>query len=172
MTRRSTARPHAFALALALSAAGLVVLAQTPAPTAQPPAGQGGQPPAPEAPGQGGTQGGRGRGRGQDLTGIDFTKQPPIQAKTPEEQLKQFILPPGYRLELVMSDPLIQEPTAIAFDGNGRMFVVEDRSYMLDIDMTGQLIRSAGSRGMSTPTTTASTTSTPSSSTTSCSRGS
>src|SRR5262245_9620638 len=139
MTRRSTARPHAFALALALSAAGLVVLAQTPAPTAQPPAGQGGQPPAPEAPGQGGAQGGRGRGRGQDLTGIDFTKQPPVQAKTPEEQLKQFILPPGYRLELVMSDPLIQEPTAIAFDGNGRMFVVEDRSYMLDLDMTGQL---------------------------------
>ena len=38
-----------------------------------------------------------------------------------------------------MSDPIIQEPTAIAFDGNGRMFVVEDRSYMLDLDMTGQL---------------------------------
>src|SRR5690349_20793474 len=121
MTRRSTARPPALALALALSAAGLVVLAQTPAPTAQPPAGQGGQSPAPGAPsvpgapGQGGAEGGRGRGRGQDLTGIDFTKQPPIQAKTPEEQLKQFILPPGYRLELVLSDPLIQEPTAIAF---------------------------------------------------------
>ena len=119
MTTRSTARLPAFALALAISAAGLVVLAQTP-PTSQPSVGQGGR-------------------RGQDLTGIDFTKQPPVQAKTPEEQLKQFILPPGYRLELVMSDPIIQEPTAIAFDGNGRMFVVEDRSYMLDIDMTGQL---------------------------------
>jgi len=119
MTTRSTARLPAFALALAISAAGLVVLAQTP-PTSQPSVGQGGR-------------------RGQDLTGIDFTKQPPVQAKTPEEQLKQFILPPGYRLELVMSDPIVQEPTAIAFDGNGRMFVVEDRSYMLDIDMTGQL---------------------------------
>ena len=140
MTRRSTARPRAFVLALALSAAGLVVLAQTPAPTAQPPAGQAGQPPAPgtpPVPGPTGREGGR--GRGQDLTGIDFTKQPSIQAKTPEDELKQFILQPGYRLELVMSDPLIQEPTAIAFDGNGRMFVVEDRSYMLDIDMTGQL---------------------------------
>ncbi len=60
-------------------------------------------------------------------------------AKTPEEELKTFILQPGYRLELVLSDPVIQEPTAIAFDGNGRMFVVEDRSYMLDLDMTGQL---------------------------------
>ena len=78
-------------------------------------------------------------GGSQDLSGIDFTKQPPVLAKTPEEELKTFILQPGYRLELVLADPIIQEPTAIAFDGNGRMFVVEDRSYMLDLDMTGQL---------------------------------
>jgi mono/diheme cytochrome c family protein/glucose/arabinose dehydrogenase len=71
--------------------------------------------------------------------GLDWTKQPPLLPKTPAEQLKQFILQPGYRLELVLSDPIVQEPTAIAFDGNGRMFVVEDRSYMLDLDMTGQL---------------------------------
>src|SRR5512132_272765 len=40
---------------------------------------------------------GHGQGRaggGQDLTGIDFTKQPPVLAKTPEEELKQFILQP------------------------------------------------------------------------------
>jgi mono/diheme cytochrome c family protein/glucose/arabinose dehydrogenase len=86
-------------------------------------------------------QAGRGgRGQGPDMnTEPDFTKKEPIRAKRPEDQLKDFILPPGYRLELVLSDPIIQEPTAIAFDGNGRMFVVEDRSYMLDADMTGQL---------------------------------
>ena len=91
----------------------------------------------------------QGQGRGRGLGGgrkddpinadVDWTKQPPLLAKTPEEQLKTFILQPGYRLELVLADPIIQEPTAIAFDGNGRMFVVEDRSYMLDLDMTGQL---------------------------------
>src|SRR3990172_4634685 len=77
---------------------------------------------------------GQGRGgRGApDPVVPDFTKQPPIQAKRTEDQLEQFLLPPGYRLELVLSDPIIQEPTAIAFDGNGRMFVVEDRSYMMD----------------------------------------
>ena len=69
----------------------------------------------------------------------DFTARAPVKAKRPDEQLKDFLLPPGYRLELVLSDPVIQEPTAIAFDGNGRMFVVEDRSYMMDADMTGQL---------------------------------
>jgi mono/diheme cytochrome c family protein len=144
---RHARRAPVLALAIALSAAGLVVVAQTPAPTAQPPGGQAGQtPPAPNpkaqgqlAPAQGDAPGRGRRGGGQDLTGIDFTKHPPILPKTPEEQLKLFLLPPGYRLELVLADPIIQEPTAVAFDGNARMFVVEDRSYMLDIDMTGQL---------------------------------
>jgi mono/diheme cytochrome c family protein len=131
-------------LASTLIAAGFAVVAQTPAPAGQPPTTDQGQAP-PTGPAQGAPaqpDAGRGRGRrggGQDLTGIDFTKQPPVLPKTPEEQLKQFILQPGYRLELVLSDPIIEEPTAIAFDGNGRMFVVEDRSYMLDLDMTGQL---------------------------------
>jgi mono/diheme cytochrome c family protein/glucose/arabinose dehydrogenase len=126
----------AVVLAGGVAATSLVLVAQTPAPASQnppPPTQQQG------APAQGGPAG-RGRAGGaQDLTGIDFTKQAPVLAKTPEEQLKTFILQPGYRLELVLSDPIIQEPTAIAFDGNGRMFVVEDRSYMLDLDMTGQL---------------------------------
>ena len=143
---RRAGRAPAIALAFVLSAAGLAVVAQTPAPTTQPPGGQTAQPPPATPPGsvQGapaqGDAAGRGRGGGrQDLSGIDFTKQPPILPKTPEEQLKLFLLPPGYRLELVLADPIIEEPTAIAFDGNARMFVVEDRSYMLDIDMTGQL---------------------------------
>ena len=139
---RHAGRAPAVALAFVLSAAGLAVVAQTPAPATQPPAGQTAQPPPGSAQGAPAQSDAAGRGRGggrQDLSGIDFTKQPPILPKTPEEQLKLFLLPPGYRLELVLADPIIQEPTAIAFDGNGRMFVVEDRSYMLDIDMTGQL---------------------------------
>ena len=106
-------------------------------------AGAGQTPPAsgPQAePATGGRGGRGGRGQGPDINTVpDFTKREPIKAKRPEEQLKDFILPPGYRLELVLSDPIIQEPTAVAFDGNGRMFVVEDRSYMIDADMTGQL---------------------------------
>ncbi len=48
----------------------------------------------------------------------------------PEEEVKTFQLPAGYRLELVLSEPDIKEPMAIAFDGNGRMYVVEMRTYM------------------------------------------
>ena len=39
-------------------------------------------------------------------------------------------LPAGYRMEPVLSDPLIEDPAQIAFDGNGRMFVVELRGYL------------------------------------------
>ena len=47
-------------------------------------------------------------------------------------------LPEGYHLELVASEPIIQEPVAVVWDGNGRMYVAEMRSYMRDINGTGE----------------------------------
>ena len=58
---------------------------------------------------------------------------------TPEEQQQKFWLPPGFRMEPVLTEPHIEEPAQIAFDGNGRMFVVELRGYMQDADGTGTL---------------------------------
>ncbi len=58
---------------------------------------------------------------------------------SPEEELKTFQLPEGYRMELVMSEPEIQEPVECVFDGNGRMYVAEMRSYMHDIDGTNEM---------------------------------
>jgi mono/diheme cytochrome c family protein len=63
----------------------------------------------------------------------------PITAKSPQEELKTITLPDGYSLELVMSEPTIMEPMAFAFDGDGKMYVVEMRTYMQDIDGTGEL---------------------------------
>lgn len=37
-------------------------------------------------------------------------------------------------MELVLSDPDIVSPAVVAWDGNGRMYVAEARSYMLDVD--------------------------------------
>jgi mono/diheme cytochrome c family protein len=136
---KSGLRPWWLATVLTFSVAGLVVVAQTPVPQPPPTQPPGAQAPGTPPQGRGGRGGGGGRQDDPINAGIDWTKQPSVLPKTPAEELKQFILPPGYRLELVLSDPVIQEPTAIAFDGNGRMFVVEDRSYMLDLDMTGQL---------------------------------
>ncbi len=61
-------------------------------------------------------------------------KQVPILS--PEEELKTIQLPEGYKLELVLSDPEIKEPNLCVFDGNGRMYVAEMRTYMQDIDGT------------------------------------
>ncbi len=58
---------------------------------------------------------------------------------TPAEELKTIQLPNGYRLELVLSEPDIREPMGIAFDGNGRMYVIEMRTYMQDIEGAGEL---------------------------------
>ena len=65
----------------------------------------------------------------------DFTPQPPVPALSPEQELKTIQLPPGYSLELVLSErDGIREPVNVTFDGNGRMYVAEMRSYMQDID--------------------------------------
>ena len=67
-----------------------------------------------------------------------FTPQKPVVAHTPAEELKATELPPGYHLEPVLTEPEIKEPVAIAFDGDGRMYVAEMRSYMRDIDGTNE----------------------------------
>ena len=46
-------------------------------------------------------------------------------ALSPEEAVKTFYMPPGYRVELVASEPLIQEPVAIDWDTEGRLWAVE-----------------------------------------------
>ena len=69
----------------------------------------------------------------------DFSKKPPVLPLTPAEEAKKFWLPPGFKLEPVLTDPDIEEPAQIAFDGNGRMFVLELRGYMQDADATGEL---------------------------------
>jgi mono/diheme cytochrome c family protein/glucose/arabinose dehydrogenase len=52
---------------------------------------------------------------------------------SPEAALKTFFLPAGYRLEPVVSEPMIMDPVSIDWDPDGRMWVVEMAGYMLDI---------------------------------------
>ena len=67
--------------------------------------------------------------------------EPPYEsiALTPSEAIAAMELQPGYSLELVVAEPHVEEPVMIAFDGNGRMFVAEMRTYMQDIDATGEM---------------------------------
>ncbi|MGN7988775.1 DUF7133 domain-containing protein [Pedobacter sp. 22226] len=58
---------------------------------------------------------------------------------SPEESMKTIHLQKGYHLELVASEPMIHEPVAIVWDGNGRMYVAEMNTYMQDVDGTGEM---------------------------------
>src|SRR4026208_907735 len=51
---------------------------------------------------------------------------PPVAAR---EALNTFQLRKGFRLELVAAKPLIAEPIALAFDEDGRLFVVEMNDF-------------------------------------------
>jgi mono/diheme cytochrome c family protein len=78
--------------------------------------------------------GGRGPGAAPDANdpanaGADLTPKPPVLPLSPQEEVKRLSLPPGYRMAPVLSEPIIEDPAQIAFDGNGRMFVVELRGY-------------------------------------------
>ena len=118
-----------------LSAFILLVVGVVPRGEQQPPPAQ---PPAAAAPAQPPAQAGRG-GRGFGIeaeiaAGADFSPRPPVTRLDPAAQQKLFLLPPGYKIEPVLTDPLIEDPVGVTFDGNGRMYVLEMRSYMQDAD--------------------------------------
>ncbi|MBW3630704.1 MAG: dehydrogenase, partial [Gemmatimonadetes bacterium] len=47
----------------------------------------------------------------------------------PREALGTFELPPGFRIELVASEPQITDPVDMAFDPDGRLYVAEMPDY-------------------------------------------
>lgn len=67
----------------------------------------------------------------------DPKKMASVQPLAPAAAMAAIELPAGYHLELVASEPMIHEPAVVAWDGNGRMYVAEMRSYMQDIDGSG-----------------------------------
>src|SRR6476469_2535255 len=64
---------------------------------------------------------------------------PPAPVRTAEQELKTFKLPPGFKIELVAAEPMVEEPIALTFDHDGRIYVVELRAYMPDMAGTGEL---------------------------------
>ena len=68
----------------------------------------------------------------------NFAPQSKPPFLNPAASQKLFQLPKGYKLELVLSEPQIKEPSVAVFDGDGSMFVAEMRTYMQDIDGSGK----------------------------------
>jgi putative membrane-bound dehydrogenase-like protein len=50
----------------------------------------------------------------------------------PQESRKRFKLAPGFRIDLVASEPMLADPVAMTFDERGRIFVCEIYGYNLE----------------------------------------
>jgi mono/diheme cytochrome c family protein/glucose/arabinose dehydrogenase len=70
---------------------------------------------------------------GPDSFELKF-RLPPPKPLSPEEELATFKLDPGFRVELVAAEPLINTPVALSWDDQGRLFVCEMARYMQDVD--------------------------------------
>jgi len=57
---------------------------------------------------------------------------PPL---SPAEAVKTFYMAPGYRLELVASEPLTRDPILMEFDGDGRAWVTEMHGFSVNEHM-------------------------------------
>ena len=75
----------------------------------------------------------------EDRSEIDIDPDPPSSTFSPEESLSKIWVPDGFKIELVASEPMIEEPVCMAWGPNGELYVAEMRSYMQDIDMSGEL---------------------------------
>lgn len=65
-------------------------------------------------------------------------KPPPSPVLPPQASIKTVQLARGFKMELTASEPMIEDPIAISFDENGRMFVLEMRGFMTDMNRTGE----------------------------------
>lgn len=63
---------------------------------------------------------------------------PPSPVLTVDQALKTFRLAPGFVIEPVVAEPLVDCPVCLDFDPKGRMWVCEMRGYMPDIDGKGE----------------------------------
>src|SRR6059058_5494075 len=53
----------------------------------------------------------------------------PKSPLAPREELATFRVAKGFKVELVAAEPEVIDPVAMAFDADGRLFVVEMRGY-------------------------------------------
>ncbi len=63
---------------------------------------------------------------------IDQPESPddPVPVLSGEEMIAQFDLPEGFHAELFAEEPMVEYPVSLAFDPNGKVYVVEMRGYM------------------------------------------
>ena len=63
---------------------------------------------------------------------------PQAPALSPAEAMASFRVAPGFHVELVAAEPLVEDPVAMAWDERGLLYVVEMRGFMPTVDGEGE----------------------------------
>ncbi len=63
---------------------------------------------------------------------------PPAPALNAEQQMKTFRVAPGFELQLAAAEPQVVDPVVVRWDASGRMWVVEMRGYMPNVEGKGE----------------------------------
>lgn len=66
---------------------------------------------------------------------FEVPEAPPLAA---EEARATLRVAPGFRVELVAAEPLVEDPVAMAWDERGLLYVVEMRGFMPNVDGIGE----------------------------------
>ena len=69
---------------------------------------------------------------------VDVTKTDGIRPLSPSEAVSSLRVKPGFHAELVVSEPLIESPVAIAFGPDGKLWVAEMCDYPQGKGMSGE----------------------------------
>ncbi|MSU78952.1 MAG: hypothetical protein EXS16_12765 [Gemmataceae bacterium] len=81
----------------------------------------------------GGAKAGKGKGKGgapPAQFNYNTTEVVPVKGRlTPQEQIKHFVVPKDFEIELVAADPLIINPITMVVDDKGRIIVSESHTY-------------------------------------------
>jgi len=67
--------------------------------------------------------------------GIEVPEAPPL---APDKAMATLRVAPGFRVELVAAEPLVEDPVAMAWDERGLLYVVEMRGFMPNVDGEGE----------------------------------
>ena len=67
---------------------------------------------------------------------LDLIPEAPVL--TPAQAMETFEIAPGFELQLVASEPLVQAPVAMEFGPDGSLWIVEMTGYMPNVDGVGE----------------------------------
>ena len=68
----------------------------------------------------------------------DMVKDVPRHAKPPQAALNSIRVVPGFKVELAACEPLVQDPIALDWGADGKLWVVEMGDYPLGVDGKGK----------------------------------